>query len=317
MPNKKKRAPLHIAPGAGRAYEMGPLRAVFKADGNETRRQYSISEWWLDPYTRGPGAHKHEEDDVFYMLEGTMSFCVDGKWFDAPKGSLVIAPGGIPHDFENRTAMPAGFLNISVPGDFEPAMAGIAEWFRARSPADSHTANAPQPAPSSNDDRWWNLIERSRKGAKDNEAQADRLIKLLSTELSAAEIITFDTFLQERVRDAFRSDLWAVAYIMNGGCSDDGFDYFLGWLICKGKAHYEAALANPEQAAKGVRPDDEPFENEVVYYGPSRAWAIKTGKPIDEYYKIAPAVPRTLQGELFDEDTVENAYPKLAKKFGG
>jgi len=62
---------------------MGPLRAVFKADGDETRGRYSISEWWLEPYTRGPGAHKHEEDDVFFVIEGTMSFFVGGAWIDA------------------------------------------------------------------------------------------------------------------------------------------------------------------------------------------------------------------------------------------
>jgi mannose-6-phosphate isomerase-like protein (cupin superfamily) len=123
---------------------MGPVHAVFKADGDETRGRYSISEWWLEPYTRGPGAHQHEEDDVFFVLEGTMSFFVGGKWVDAPKGSLVIAPGGTPHDFENRTAERAGALNVSVPGDFEPQMEGIAEWFRARSAADSRTANAPR-----------------------------------------------------------------------------------------------------------------------------------------------------------------------------
>jgi mannose-6-phosphate isomerase-like protein (cupin superfamily) len=126
---------------------MGPVRAVFKADGDETRRQYSISEWWLEPYTRGPGAHQHEEDDVFFVIEGTMSFLVGGNWIDAPEGSLVIAPGGTPHDFENRTAKRAGALNFSAPGDFEPHMQGkegIAAWFRARTAADSRTANAPR-----------------------------------------------------------------------------------------------------------------------------------------------------------------------------
>ena len=118
---------------------MGPVHAVFKADGDETRRRYSISEWWLEPYTRGPGAHTHEEDDVFFVIEGTMSFFVGGAWIDAPKGSLVIAPGGTAHDFENRTAARAGALNLSVPGDFEPQMEGIATWFRARSAAASRT----------------------------------------------------------------------------------------------------------------------------------------------------------------------------------
>ncbi|MBA2539668.1 MAG: cupin domain-containing protein [Deltaproteobacteria bacterium] len=128
---------------------MGPLRAVFKADGAETRKRYAISEWWLEPYTRGPGTHSHEEDDVFYVLEGTMSFFVGGAWVDAPAGSLVIAPAGTPHDFENRTAKRAGALNLSVPGGFEPEMPGIAEWFRARAAADARTANAPSKPPKS------------------------------------------------------------------------------------------------------------------------------------------------------------------------
>ncbi len=144
MPRAKQRTPIALAPGAGREYAMGPLKAVFKADGDETRGKYSISEWWLDPYTRGPGAHSHDEDDVFFVIEGTMSFFVGGRWIDAAKGSLVIAPGGTPHDFENRSAERAGVLNLSVPGDFEPHMAGIAEWFRARSAADSRTAKAPR-----------------------------------------------------------------------------------------------------------------------------------------------------------------------------
>jgi mannose-6-phosphate isomerase-like protein (cupin superfamily) len=146
MAREKKRVPIVLPLGAGRAYEMGPLRAVFKADGDETRKRYSISEWWLEPYTRGPGAHTHEEDDVFFVIEGTMSFFVGGAWIDAPKGSLVIAPGGTAHDFENRTAKRAGALNVSVPGDFEPHMAGIADWFRARSAAASRTENAPRSA---------------------------------------------------------------------------------------------------------------------------------------------------------------------------
>jgi len=143
---------------------MGPLNAVFKADGDETRGRYSISEWWLEPYTRGPGAHTHEEDDVFFVLEGTMSFFVGGAWIDAPKGSLVIAPGGTPHDFENRTAKPAGALNLSVPGDFEPHMQGdegIAAWFRARSAAASRTENAPRSRSASSSSRSARKKRRS------------------------------------------------------------------------------------------------------------------------------------------------------------
>jgi len=113
---------------------MGRISAFFKADGRETGKAYSISEWWLEPRTKGPGAHSHEEDDVFYVIQGTMSFLIDGRWVDAPRGSFVLAPGGAVHDFENRSSKRAGVLNVSVPGDFEASMPAIVDWF-ARNPA--------------------------------------------------------------------------------------------------------------------------------------------------------------------------------------
>lgn len=133
------RAAIHLPAGRGRAYPMGPVCATFKADGEETRGRYSISEWWLEPFTKGPGAHQHEEDDVFFVIEGTMSFFLGDHWVDAERGSFVLAPGGMLHDFENRSGQRAGALNLSVPGDFEPHMEGIAAWFRARSAADART----------------------------------------------------------------------------------------------------------------------------------------------------------------------------------
>lgn len=109
---------------------MGPMSATFKADGHETAQKYSISEWWLEPKTKGPGAHAHPADDVFYVLEGTMSFLIGDKWIEAQRGSFVLAPGGVTHDFENRGDQRAGVLNLSMPGAFEPHMPSIVQWFK-------------------------------------------------------------------------------------------------------------------------------------------------------------------------------------------
>ena len=129
-----KRSPIILAPGAGRSYPMGRIGAIFKADAAETDSRYSISEWWLEPHTQGPGAHSHPEDDVFYVLEGVISFLVNETWTDAPRGSFVLVPGGVTHDFENRGDARASVLNLSVPGPFEPHMPAIAEWFREHPP---------------------------------------------------------------------------------------------------------------------------------------------------------------------------------------
>ena len=115
---------------------MRRISAVFMADGDETARAYSISEWWLEANTTGPGAHSHPEDDVFYVLEGTMSLLVGERWIDAPAGSFVLVPGGVTHDFQNRSDRRAGVLNFS-PGEFEPEMKEIAEWFAVHPPGDA------------------------------------------------------------------------------------------------------------------------------------------------------------------------------------
>jgi mannose-6-phosphate isomerase-like protein (cupin superfamily) len=66
------------------------------------------------------------------VLEGTMHFFMNDEWLAAPAGSFVLVPGGVTHTFENRGDARAGALNISAPGDFEPAMPGIAQWFIER-----------------------------------------------------------------------------------------------------------------------------------------------------------------------------------------
>ena len=116
---------------------MGRISAIFKADGPETGNGYSISEWWLEPRTKGPGAHSHPEDDVFYVIEGTMSILIGDQWKDAPKGAFIVIPGGMTHDFENRSSARAGVLNFSYPGGFEPHMPGIVDWFKEHPPGDT------------------------------------------------------------------------------------------------------------------------------------------------------------------------------------
>src|SRR5262245_27420773 len=136
---KGRRAAIVLAPGEGRDYAMGRIAAAFKADGAETGGAYSSSEWWLESHTKGPGPHSHPKDDTFYVIEGTMSVLVGDRWIDAPRGSFVLIPGGVTHDFENRSSKRAGVLNFSYPGNFEDAMPGIVQWFKKNPPGTAGT----------------------------------------------------------------------------------------------------------------------------------------------------------------------------------
>lgn len=133
MSDRERLRPIVLGPGEGRAYAMGAMSAVFKADEAETAATYSISEWFLEPHSAGPGPHSHaDHDDIFYVIEGTMSLLVGDKWVDAGVGSFVRAPAGTTHDFANRTDRRAGVLNIYIPGGFERDMAGIVGWFESQ-----------------------------------------------------------------------------------------------------------------------------------------------------------------------------------------
>lgn len=121
---------LILSEGKGRVYNCGTMTAIFKADENETNNRYSISEWWLEPNSDGPGAHQHDEnDEVFYVLEGTTSILIGEDWIDAHKGTFIRIPANTLHDFKNQTDKKTGVLNFFIPGGFERDMPSIVKWF--------------------------------------------------------------------------------------------------------------------------------------------------------------------------------------------
>jgi mannose-6-phosphate isomerase-like protein (cupin superfamily) len=128
--NNKAKEIIVLQKGEGRTYPCGTMTAVFKTDEEETLQKYSVSEWWLEPNSDGPGAHQHDEnDEVFYVLEGTTSFLVGDNWINADKGTFLRIPSKTMHDFANRTDKKTGVLNFFIPGGFERNMPSIVKWF--------------------------------------------------------------------------------------------------------------------------------------------------------------------------------------------
>src|SRR5262245_673914 len=102
--------------------------------------------------------------------------------------------------------------------------------------------------------QFWQIIADSRRDFDPNrrdgnmDLQAERLEELL-TAMSADEVQEFDRIFTQLYFDAYRWELWAAAYIIEGGCSDDGFMDFRYWLVSMGREVYEAAMADAESLA--------------------------------------------------------------------
>lgn len=131
------RKALIVRPDQGRHYPMGRMSAIFKADCAETESRYSISEWRLEPNTKGPGAHAHPEDHIFRVMEGSLNLFVDGEWFLAERGAYALIPGGALHTFENRGDARCGFMSLNVPGGFELKVPEIVEYLSEHPPGDA------------------------------------------------------------------------------------------------------------------------------------------------------------------------------------
>jgi hypothetical protein len=158
-------------------------------------------------------------------------------------------------------------------------------------------------------EQFWELVRKSKRGAADCNAHAEQLVTRLQ-KLEPHEIVTFDQHLRQRLADAYRWDLWAVAYIINGGCSDDGFEYFRCWLVAQGKDFFEAVLHNPEHAARRAREGEA--ECEAILYAPAAAYESKMGQALPDTNIEQPDEPA---GTPWQEDELERLYPKLWKRF--
>jgi len=172
--------------------------------------------------------------------------------------------------------------------------------------------------------QFWQLIESSKAASVDDcDRQADALTTLL-LELPTTAIVAFDRLFEHYADQAYRNDVWAAAYIIQGGCSDDGFEYFRRWLIGQGEAVYTAALRDPEsllsvvtshnQGNPFLRFEDAPFlrlECEPLGYVADQAYEQKTGSEM-------PRPPRPqveLIGQHWGDEDLPAMFPKLWAAF--
>lgn len=121
-------------------------------------------------------------------------------------------------------------------------------------------------------------------------------------------IKTFGQMVADKRASAFRSDLWALAYLLMRGASDDAFDAFRNWLILQGRETYEATLADPDGFDVGGLAETPMAEGlpELV----EQAHELRSGE----------SMPRLKQRKVkidgIDEDAFATMLPKVAAATG-
>jgi hypothetical protein len=161
------------------------------------------------------------------------------------------------------------------------------------------------------EEQFWTFIARSREKFTECEKQAAELACLLSSQ-SAKEIQSFDDHFAAKRQQAYRWKLWGAAYLINGGCSDDGFEYFRCWLIGQGREVFENALENPDSLADLLSGDEDFVECEDLLYAADKAHEDLTGRPLPPRNHAGSTSP---EGSEWEEEELVEILPRLAAKF--
>ena len=167
--------------------------------------------------------------------------------------------------------------------------------------------------------QFWQLIKDAHaKSGGECEAQAATLKSSLSL-LPAEELIEFEHIFTEYRNAAYRWDVWGAAYLINGGGSDDGFEYFRWWLIGQGQTIFEAALTEPDDLADLLTSDiewgDAQLECESIAYVAMEVYEEKAGHEMPtEKIHVFVGEPA---GVKWKEDDLDALYPKIAAKVSG
>lgn len=161
-------------------------------------------------------------------------------------------------------------------------------------------------------EKFWKIIETTKsKSLGDYEKQQSELEKEL-LKLTAKEVLEFNNKFRTLRGEIYNWNFWAAAYIINGGCSDDCFSDFRGWLIGQGKSIFNNAIQNIETLSELKETNDGDWEG--LSYIPTDIYEKKTKndipKGIQENFEIT--------GEEWEEDEndLKNRFPKLYAKFG-
>jgi len=173
-----------------------------------------------------------------------------------------------------------------------------------------------------NTDDVWNLIGRARLSThdpRDAEAVARETVSLLVT-YPPEEIAAHAQPFWDLMAISYRHDLWGAAYLINGGASDDGFEYFRGWLIAQGRTTFDTVLDDVDSLAD--LPDvmssaqtGEELECESILSAVWNAYRRATGAD------LPPGTFRVVYPELepgwdFDDDSeMFDRLPRLAELF--
>ncbi len=106
--------PYALNMGEGWTYRFG-IDFIVKASEVQNNNGAAIMEY-VTRKGEEPPSHTHNtEDEMFYVLEGAITFRCGESTFDLEKGGFIFLPSGIEHEYTIRGEDPVRLLVVTSP----------------------------------------------------------------------------------------------------------------------------------------------------------------------------------------------------------
>ncbi|HLX92141.1 MAG TPA: DUF4240 domain-containing protein [Puia sp.] len=170
------------------------------------------------------------------------------------------------------------------------------------------------------EDFYWSIIAESLQKT-DNPNDQERYLIHRIQKLTPKEIIGFRLRTDKLLNECYTPAMWCAGYIMNDGCSDDGFEFFRNWVISRGKEVYYRAKGNPDTLVSEIDEELEGYDFEGFWYVADKAFKYRTGKELEEFIDDGndqtggASVEMELTWEEGNPDSMRQICPELFAQF--
>lgn len=155
-------------------------------------------------------------------------------------------------------------------------------------------------------DLFWEIVGTAGETTGSTSDRVREISDRLA-EFSASQIKAFEKLLWGAMQRLNHYDAWALAYLLNDGCSDDAFEAFRAWIILQGRDAFDLVLSDPVAFLNQIGVWGN-MDGSALLHVSAIAYDRRTGKALPTTKRL----PAAVQGTPWNEETVEQTYPLMA-----